>query len=185
MANPLLQTAQQQIAVNNKQIDVERAKGSPEFSLGYFNQSIIGYQNVDGAEKYYGGGKRFQGVQAGVNIPVFNRAVASRVKAAKAETAVAASNYELLQHNLQAQYKQAAQEYEKDRQSLDYYEKTALPNAQLILQQGDKAFRAGEISYIEYLQALKTGSELQLNYLGQLNQYNQSVLRLLYFSGTK
>jgi cobalt-zinc-cadmium resistance protein CzcA len=185
VGNPLLQTAQQQISVSSRQVEVEKARGLPDFSVGYFNQSIIGYQNVDGTEKYYGGGKRFQGVQAGINIPVFNKAVTARVKAAKVETAEAENNYQLLQHNLGTQYRQAVQEYEKDRQSLDYYEKTALPNAQLILQQGSKAFRAGEISYVEYLQALRTGSELQLNYLNQLNRYNQSVIRLGYLSGNK
>ena len=101
------------------------------------------------------------------------------------ETREAENNYRLLQHNLQAQYRQALQAYEKDKRSLEYYENTALPNAQLILQQGQKAFRSGDVGYVEYLQAIKTGNELQLNYLDQLNQYNQSVLRLLWLSGTK
>jgi cobalt-zinc-cadmium resistance protein CzcA len=184
-SNPFLQAAQQQVTVNNKQVEVEKAKGRPDFLVGYFNQSIIGYQNVDGTDKYYSGSKRFQGVLAGVNIPVFNKAVTAKVKAARVESAVAANNYQLLQHNLQAQYKQAWQEYEKDKQSLAYYEQTALPNAQLILQQGSKAYRAGEISYVEYLQAIRTGSELQLNYLGQLNRHNQSVIRLQYLSGAQ
>lgn len=183
--NPLVQAGQQQIAVNNKLVEVEKAKRRPDFSIGYFNQSIIGYQNVDGTEKYYSGSKRFQGVQAGISVPVFNRAYTARIKAARVETQDAENNYRLLQHNLQAQYKQALQEYEKDKRSLEYYEKTALPNAQLISQQGQKAFRSGEVGYVEYLQAIKTSNELQVNYLDQLNRYNQSVIRLLWLAGTK
>lgn len=183
--HPLVKAGQQQIAVTYKQIDVEKAKRNPGFSVGYFNQSIIGYQNVDGTEKYYGGGQRFQGVQAGISIPVFGNAYAARIKAAQVETQDAENNYRLLQHNLQTQYKQAIQEYEKDRRSLDYYEKTALPNAKLILQQGLKSFRSGEVGYVEYLQAIKTGNELQLNYLEQLNRYNQSVIRLQWLTSTK
>jgi len=124
-------------------------------------------------------------VQAGISVPVFHKSYTARIKAAQVETQEAENNYRLLQHNLQAQYRQALQAYEKDKRSLEYYEKTALPNAQLILQQGLKAFRSGEVQYVEYLQAIKTGNELQLNYLDQLNQYNQSVLRLLWLSGTK
>lgn len=183
--HPLIKAGQQQIAVSHKLVDVERAKRRPDFSIGYFNQSIIGYQNVDGTEKYYSGSKRFQGVQAGISLPVFHKPFTARIKAAQVDIQEAENNYQLLQHNLKAQYRQALQEYEKDRQSLEYYEKTALPNAQLILQQGLKSFRSGEVGYVEYLQAIKTGNELQLNYLGQLNQYNQSVLRLLWLSGTK
>lgn len=183
--NPLVKAGQQQISVSNKQVAVEKAKRRPDFSIGYFNQSIIGYQNVDGTEKYYGGGKRFQGVQAGISVPVFHKSYTARIKAAQVETREAENNYRLLQHNLQAQYRQALQAYEKDKRSLEYYEKTALPNAQLILQQGQKAFRSGDVGYVEYLQAIKTGNELQLNYLDQLNQYNQSVLRLLWLSGAK
>jgi cobalt-zinc-cadmium resistance protein CzcA len=124
-------------------------------------------------------------VQAGINVPVFNRSYTARIKAARVETQDAENNYRLLQHDLQAQYSQALQEYEKDKRSLEYYEKTALPNAHLISQQGQKAFRSGEVGYVEYLQAIKTSHELQLNYLDQLNRYNQSVIRLLYLSGTK
>lgn len=183
--HPLIKAGQQQIDVSNKLVDVEKAKRKPVFSLGYFNQSIIGYQNVAGTEKYYGGGHRFQGVQAGISLPVFGKSYAARIKAAQVETQDAVNNYRLLQHNLQAQYKQALQEYDKDRRSLEYYEKTALPNAQLILQQGLKSFRSGEVGYVEYLQAIKTGSELQLKYLEQLNRYNQSVIRLQWLTGTK
>ncbi len=185
-SNPLVKAGQQQIAVSNKQVAVEKAKRRPDFSIGYFNQSIIGYQNVDGTEKYYGGGKRFQGVQAGISVPVFHKSYTARIKAAQVETQEAENNYRLLQHNLQAAVPaRPSRHYEKDKRSLEYYEKTALPNAQLILQQGQKAFRSGDVGYVEYLQAIKTGNELQLNYLDQLNQYNQSVLRLLWLSGTK
>lgn len=183
--NPFVKAGQQQITVSNKLVDVEKAKRRPDFSVGYFNQSIIGYQNVDGTEKYYDAGRRFQGVQAGISVPVFGKSYTARIKAAKVEIQDAENNYRLLQHNLQAQYKQAMQEYEKDRRSLEYYEKTALPNAQLMLQQGLKSFRSGEVGYVEYLQAIKTGNELQLNYLEQLNRYNQSVIRLLWLAGTK
>lgn len=183
--NPLVQAVQQQVAVSNKLVEVEKAKRRPDFSIGYFNQSIIGYQNVDGTEKYYGGGQRFQGVQAGINVPVFQKSYTARIKAAQVETQAAENNYRLMQHNLQAQYTQALQEYEKDKRSVEYYEKTALPNAQLILQQGQKSFRYGEVDYIEYLQAIKTSNELQLKYLDQLNRYNQSVIRLLWLAGNK
>ncbi|MDF2192923.1 CusA/CzcA family heavy metal efflux RND transporter [Paraflavitalea sp. CAU 1676] len=183
--NPLLKAGKQQVAISSQSVQVEKAKRHPDFSIGYFNQSIIGYQNVDGTEKYYGGSQRFQGVQAGVSIPLFGKSWASRINAARLESQQAENNVQLVQHNLQAQYRQALQEYEKNRRSVEYYEATALPNARLMIQQGLRSFRSGEVGYVEYLQAIKTGNELQVNYLSQLHQYNQSVIRLQWLLGNR
>lgn len=182
--NPEAAWLQQQVSVQERQVKVERAKGGPDFSIGYFNQSIIGYQNTEGVEKYYGGSKRFQGVQAGIHIPVFNRPNNYRVKAAKVEQQIAETNAQYFRTTLQSQYQQAWQEYEKNRRTLQYYESSALPNANLILQQAQKAFQSGEIDYVEHLQALKTGSDIKLGYLQAINRYNQAVITLQYLSGT-
>ncbi len=181
--HPLMAWQKQQIELQDKQVGVEKAKAGPDFSVGYFNQSIIGFQNVDGAEKYYNGGQRFQGVQAGIHIPVFSKALTNRVKAAKVEKQIAESNYQLLQTNLSGRYREAVLSYEKEKRNLDYYEKDALPNATLLLTQATKAFESGEISYVEYLQALKTAGDIRREYLQAVGQYNQAVLTIQYLSG--
>lgn len=183
--HPLSAYIKQQISVNDQQVRVEKAKAGPDFSIGYFNQSIIGFQNVDGTEKYYGGGKRFQGVTAGIHLPIFNKPFAYRVKAAKVEKQIAETNFELFQTNIQRQYQQAVQEWEKEKLNVSYYEADALPNATLLLKQSVRSFQSGEISYVEHLQALKTVSELRLNYLQAIQQYNQAVITLQYLSGDR
>jgi cobalt-zinc-cadmium resistance protein CzcA len=39
-------------------------------------------------------------------------------------------------------------------------------------------YRTGEISYVEYLYALQTATDLQLNYLKSIQQINQSVINI-------
>ncbi|OJW81811.1 MAG: acriflavine resistance protein B [Bacteroidetes bacterium 46-16] len=181
--NPQLAYQKQQIDIADKAIGVERAKAAPDFNLGYFNQSIIGSYTVNGQAEYFGGNKRFQGVQAGISIPLFFKTHSSRIKAAKIEKQVAESQFSLFQTNLQGQFNQAYEDMLKDERSLDYYEKSALPNVDLILKQAQIAFQNGEIAYVEFLQALRTYSDIRFNYLETLNQYNQSVYTLQYLIG--
>jgi len=182
-ANPLLALQQQQILIADKALGLEKARSGPDFTIGYFNQSIIGTQNVNGNEQFFSGSKRFQGVQVGIALPIFFKPFSSRIKAAKIDKQVAESQFSLFETNLQGQYKQAYQDLQKNARSIDYYKKSALPNVNLILKQSQIAFQNGEIGYVEYLQALRTYSEIRFNYLEAINQYNQSVYTLQYLMG--
>ncbi|MGX5690278.1 CusA/CzcA family heavy metal efflux RND transporter [Arcticibacter tournemirensis] len=182
-ANPLIAQQQQQVEIADKALRLERSLSAPDFSIGYFNQSIIGSQNIGGQEVYFGSGKRFQGVQAGIAIPVFFKPFASRIRAAKIDKEIAQSQLVLTRTNLRGEYAQAYQELTKNSQSMEYYQKNALPNAALILKQSQVAFQNGEIGYVEYLQALRTSSEIRFGYLQAINQYNQSVYRIKYLAG--
>ncbi|MES2874817.1 MAG: CusA/CzcA family heavy metal efflux RND transporter [Bacteroidota bacterium] len=181
--NPLLASYRQQIEIADKSIGLEKARLGPDFSVGYFNQSIIGNQTVNGQDVYFNGGKRFQGIQAGISIPIFSKPFAARIKAAQIGKQVAESEFGLFQTNLQGQYNKAYQELLKNSRSIEYYKSSALPNANLILKQSQIAFQNGEIGYVEYLQGLRTYSEIRFNYLQAINQYNQSVYTLQYLMG--
>eukprot|EP01118_Nematostelium_gracile_P007615 TRINITY_DN248_c0_g1_i1.p1 TRINITY_DN248_c0_g1~~TRINITY_DN248_c0_g1_i1.p1 ORF type:complete len:1461 (-),score=181.80 TRINITY_DN248_c0_g1_i1:28053-32435(-) len=181
--NPLLALQRQQIEIADKAIGVEKARSGPDFTIGYFNQSIIGSQNVNGQDQYFNGGKRFQGVQAGISIPLFFKPFSSRIKAAKIEKQVAESQFSLFQTNLQGQYNRAYQDLLKNSRSIEYYKSSALPNVNLILKQSQIAFQNGEIGYVEYLQGLRTYSDIRFNYLQAINEYNQSVYTLQYLMG--
>jgi len=183
LTNPLAAYLHQQIVIADRSIGLEKAKAKPDFTVGYFNQSIIGTQTVNGLEKYYGSGYRFQGFQAGIQIPIFYKAYSYRIKAAQTEKKIIESNYDLYNLNLKGQYEQAVQEYMKNKTSIEYYEKSAKPNADLILKQAQTALRNGEIGYVEFLQATKTYTDIQTNYLQAVNLYNQSIVTIQYLIG--
>jgi cobalt-zinc-cadmium resistance protein CzcA len=48
--------------------------------VGYFNQSLIGVQNINGADVNFDGSKRFQGFNVGLSIPITFFSNASKVK---------------------------------------------------------------------------------------------------------
>lgn len=181
--NPEALYAQQQINVAEKAIGVEKAKGKPDFSIGYFNQSIIGTQEINGQPKTFDAGHRFQGGFVGISIPIFRKSVSSRIEAAEKEKEIAQSQYQLFKINLKAQYQQACNEYLKDQENIRYYETSALANGDLILKQAQLAFREGDIGYVEYLQALRTYRDIHAEYLNAINELNQSIIRIQYLGG--
>ncbi len=181
--NPELAYMQQQIKIADRAIGVEKARGKPDFSISYFNQSIIGTQEVNGVAKSFGAGHRFQGGAIGMSIPIFYKPYAGRIKAAKVDKQIAETKYQLFLLNLKGQYQQALQDYMKDVKNISYYEKSALVNGNLILRQAQIGFKNGEIGYVEFLQALKTSRDIRSEYLNAINDLNQSVLRIQYLSG--
>lgn len=181
--NPALAYLKQQIEISNRQQKLDLAKTLPDFNIGYFNQSLIGYQNVNGTDHYFDASKRFTGIQVGISVPLWFVPQAAKVKAAGINREVAQSNYEHYQATLQAHYSQAADEFLKNRNTIAYYESSALPHATLLIKQADAAFKSGEIAYVEYLQALRNALSIRESYLLALNQYNQSVIALELLTG--
>jgi cobalt-zinc-cadmium resistance protein CzcA len=183
--NPALAYLKQQVEISNRQQKLETARVLPDFNIGYFNQSLIGYQNVNGTDQYFDASKRFTGFQVGIAIPLWFVPQSARIKAAGVNRDVLQSNYEQYQVNMQTRYQQAIQEFLMNRNAITYYETGALPNAELLISQADAAFRNGDIGYVEYLQALKHGLSIKENYLLALNQYNQSVISLEFLTGNQ
>ena len=182
-SNPRAMYVQQQVDIADKAIGLEKAKRKPDFSVGYYNHSIIGTQEVNGQEKAFGAGYRFHGFSVGLSIPIFGKSYSSQLKAAVTEKQIAQSQYDLFKLNLQSQYQQAIQEYLKNQKSIQYFETSALANAKLILRQAQLAFQNGDIGYVEYLQALRTHTGIHVEYLDAINQLNQSILRIEYLTG--
>jgi cobalt-zinc-cadmium resistance protein CzcA len=182
-SNPQLNLLQQQVIINARIKSVEKSKVLPDLTVGYFAQSLTGFQNIDGVDTYFPSSKVFQGFELGLNIPLWIGPHLARARAASFQEEVSRKNTEYFQTTLQGNYSQALRELEKNLASLTYYESSALKNADLLITQSRKAYRGGEIGYIEYLQSLKTALSIKNNYLLSLTQYNQSIIKIEFLLG--
>jgi len=163
---------------------VEKAKLSPDITLGYSNQSIIGYQSADGVtQKYYGAGKRFHVVNLSVGIPLFNTAAKARIRAAGVRQDIAKMNTSAAERNLFTTWQQLQQEYIKQQKALQYYEQTGLQQAELIINHSRISFQNGEISYLEWTTLMNNAVSIRLNYLEALRLYNLTIIELEYITG--
>ena len=183
--NPALQWWQQQQAIASKQKQVEIAQTLPDISVGYFSQTLVGTQDINGSPTYFGSDKRFTGVQLGVSIPLWYRPQGAKISASQVQKNIAKNQYQQAEADLQNQFSQAVQELQKSQTTMDHYIAQALPNAQLILTQAQQAWQSGEIGYVEYLQSLNTALSIRQDAALAVHNYNTAVIAIEYLSGKK
>lgn len=184
-AHPMLKYLQQQIEINKKETDVQRAKRLPDFLAGYTNQSFRGIQNVNGVNEKFTGLDRFNSFQLGVAIPLLPGGYKSKINAAKINEQIAATNLEYERTNLNGQLNILLQQYYKHKSAVEYYETTALPQANLIINNAMKGFKSGDLPYQPYQQSLAIALKIKTDYIEAIYQYNQSALAIERIIGIK
>ncbi len=125
-----MQLQQQQVKVNAAQTNIEKARLSPEFTVGYSNQSIVGYQTKDGFNQdYYGMSDRFHVYQLSVALPIFNKTVKARIKADQVQEETARMEVAATSQYLSSQLQQLNEAYKKYAEQVRYYETGGLQQA--------------------------------------------------------
>jgi cobalt-zinc-cadmium resistance protein CzcA len=181
--NPSLKYVQQQVQISRREKDLELSRIWPDLSIGYFNQTIRGTQEVNGVPRIFGPGDRFTGVQAGIAIPIWIVPFTSKARAAKINEDIARSDAEYFAKSLSSSYRSMLDEYDKYSSSVEYYEKQAIPEANLIIDQSSKSYKAGEMDYLEYVMSLNRALDLKQKYLDALDNFNQVIIRIEYLTG--
>ena len=176
--HPLLLLAKQQVEIARSEKRVESARMLPDLSIGYFNQSRIGDPTRSGdiATK----DDRFDGIQAGISIPLFFGSQKAAINMAQLQTEIADFQAQEIELTLKAAYNTRFQEWMKFQKSLNYYVESANPQAELLIQNATKSFEGGAIGYIEYFQNLDRALNIKFSYLETLHAYNRSTIELEY-----
>ncbi len=183
LTNPQLGLAQQQIELSRIETKLEKSKLLPDLSIGYFSQTIRGEQSVNGVPRTFGGGDRFTGIQAGIAVPLWFGSGAAKIKAARLKEKVSQFSAENYSKSLSGQYTSLLGEYAKYNNSLSYYEKQAVPEADLIIHQASKSYKVGAIDYLDYIQSLSRALAIKQNYLDAVNDYNQTIISIEFITG--
>lgn len=176
--NPNVKMASQQINVAEANRKVEKSTLLPDISAGYFIQSFTGNQEVNGQTVYYDGSPRFQGFSVGISLPIFAGSTMSKIQASKTNIEVQQKNVDYLKLELANHYQQQIQQLNTFQSLVDYYKNTALANAELITKNAGKAYQNGDVSYVEYVQALETALAIRTNYINAIHNFNQTVINL-------
>jgi cobalt-zinc-cadmium resistance protein CzcA len=181
--NPNLGYMVQQVEISHLQRALELSHLMPDISIGYFNQSMIGTQDVNGVPRSFGAGDRFSGVQAGITIPLWFVPYSSKAKAAGLSEKAAATQAEYFSKSLTGEYFSLLDEYKKYSESVEYYIQQAVPEAELIIDQSTRSYKAGVMDYLDYILNLNRGIEIKQNYLDALNGLNQTILNIEFITG--
>ena len=138
----------------------------PNFNLAYFRQTL------DGNSDYYG-------VSFGMTIPLwFMFDHRGKIQQASANVSIAESNLKLTENIIYLKIKNAFTEFLNEEKQVQLYEKEILPQTEEIYRIASTSYEAGEITYIEFLQAKQTIINSRSNYIHTLLSYNLSIVTL-------
>src|SRR5205814_1266681 len=141
----------------------------------YNNMSMRG---AGADNKTYGASTRFSSAQLGIGIPLFSGAQKSRIAASRIDQQITANNYAAGLQSLQSQYQQALQQYNKQLQTVAYYESNALKNVETITGTANKQFLGGDINYLEWVLLTNQAISIQREYIDAVKNLNQSIIDL-------
>lgn len=169
----LVQSINQQIKiselnVSTSSIDKTLAWSSllPDFNISYFKQTR------DGDNGFYG-------ASFGISVPLWflfeNR---GRIQEAAAIVNIAESELQLLKNEVYLRLRSAFNDYENDLRQVNLYISDILPQAEEVYRTATASYDAGDITYIEFLQARQTLISANSNYVNVLFNYYRSIFTL-------
>ncbi|MGB0931265.1 MAG: CusA/CzcA family heavy metal efflux RND transporter [Chitinophagales bacterium] len=164
-----VQIANQGIMIEQANIGLLEADLKPDFNIGY------------SAQNYFEGGL-LHGLQAGVQIPLFNKQTKQKVEAQKLQVEVAKAKFDTEKQQLNQELlaiENAMQLYEA---GANYYqEQLEIINPEIV-RISDLNYEAGEISYLELLNTLNISAKNQISFWEQVLAYNKAVVLHQFFT---
>lgn len=183
LSNPTAGYMEQQIEVTRFEKKIERSRMMPDLTFGYFSQTIQGVQEINGVPRNFDSGDRFTGFQAGIAVPLWIAPHVSRAKAAKYKQILAQNDAEYYNKSLEGNYQALLNEYSKYNIGVEYYEKQAIPESEMIIKQATVSYNAGAIDHFDYIQNLNRALAIRQSYLETLNNYNQTIISIDFITG--
>ncbi|MBW7468379.1 outer membrane protein TolC [Pontibacter aydingkolensis] len=164
VSDPRLKMMEQQAKVQEEKVKLAKALALPKLEGGYRYQSILG--------------QTFQGVHAGISIPLWERRNTVNTQQAYSQYAQAQLEAELVSHRQEV--RQTYEEYQVLQESLrNYQELMARPENLRLL---EKALRLGEISATEYFMELSFYYDTYDKYLELEAEAQQKAAELLRYT---
>lgn len=181
--NPSLDYIKQQVEVSRIEKKLQQSQLLPDFNIGYFSQTMIGTQDVNGFPRDFGKGDRFAGVQAGIAVPLWFAPYTARNKAARINYDKAKTEAENYTKSVSGSLQSLLDEYKKFSSSVYYYETQAVPEADIIIDQASKSYKAGALDYLDYILTLSRALTIKQNYLDAINNCNQTIISIEFITG--
>jgi heavy metal efflux system protein len=174
--NPMIQYLEKNKQISKTRQNIEKQKLLPELMLGYNDMSMIG----SGADNVFYNDRthRFKSMQIGVGIPIFFNAQKSNIAAERINYAIADNNLKTELQRFKTLYKQTTSSISFHQKNIQYFEESALKNADKIIQTANLQFKNGEINYIDWVLLINNALSIQSQYMESIKKYNESVIEM-------
>jgi len=164
-----VQLANQDIEIEEAYVDVLQASMKPDFNVGYAAQRFL----EDGW---------LHGLQAGVQIPLFNKSTKQKITAQQMQVDVVQANLEVERLRTKQELLSVENTIQLYAAGVDYYqEQLEIINPEME-RISELNYQAGEISYLELLNTLNLLSKNNKQYWEQVLAHNKAVVLYQFLS---
>ena len=177
--HPQLKILQQQQNISLVNTELQKSKLLPNLHIGYNSMTVQG----NGADNVlYTKSDRFNSIQFGIGVPLFFGSQSAIIESSEMQELISENNYQFGVQSLKTEYGTAFKNYQTQLTAVKYFEETALPNANTITKTANEQFANGEINYLEWTMLINNATTIQSNYADAVNELNQSIIQLNYFT---
>lgn len=167
------------ITALDKEVKCAKTGYAPSLSLALRSQLLI-----DSWDPYHINRQRFTegnffGFEVTVGVPIFFGATKAKVKAAQKDREMAQMAMQQEQREKERDYQQGYRRLQNASQRMEYYSGENLVKAKDIERLSTLEYENGEISYVEYTNALQEAIDMRLKQAEVVNEYNEAVLALM------
>ena len=181
---PLAAWWQAQSNLIARETDRERSGLLPEFTIGYSNLSLVGWQSPDGVkQQYFGPSQRFGIYGLSMGLPLFNGATRARIRAGELAGEVNRLESEQSLRLTEGRLSELTAQLQKDTRLIAYHRQTGLAQAETIIQTAARSLSAGEISYIDWTVLMNQAIQIRSSYLDALQSMRKTVTDIIHLTG--
>ncbi|MBL7924619.1 MAG: CusA/CzcA family heavy metal efflux RND transporter, partial [Bacteroidia bacterium] len=183
--HPALLALQQEERRAHAHTLLEKSMSWPGLNIGYFNQTLKGWQRVGDSDRYFNGDDRFDGIQVGLSLPLFWNFRVSRVQSLKIEEAIAAQQTLAKAEQLKSEYSSARAELSLYSEHMKWYRENGLPGALRIGAEAAQRLSGGDIDYMQWVMLMTKSTETQQHYYETQRLYRRALIRMHTLAGKK
>ena len=170
MSNPTTDFLQSRIDFSKAKQNLEQQQLLPDISLSY----ALGSNSMLNRNLYK--------YQVGLKIPLFFGGNMAKIKASKIAVAISEQHAEDFKLQYESKQLELRSELSKYEETLRYYQDEGKALSEEILRTANGSFKNGEIDFFQYIQSIENVYGIELQYLDNLNKYNQIVITINYLS---
>ncbi|MFA6059173.1 MAG: CusA/CzcA family heavy metal efflux RND transporter [Taibaiella sp.] len=173
--HPAMRHMKQQRQIAAALMQVEHSKLLPDVTIGY---NVMSMKGTGANNEVYNGAPQFQSVQVGLGIPIFMGGQRAKINAARINQTIAGNEYEIGLKNFEMVYRSEIAQYQKYEKAVQYFETTALKNAETITMTADQQFVNGAINYLEWVLLVNQAISIQSDYIEALRNRNNAIAEI-------
>ncbi|MBI5021759.1 MAG: TolC family protein [Ignavibacteriales bacterium] len=169
--NPQIKAASGRVSVASMDRTLAWSSFLPNLNASYYRQT------VDGNSDFYG-------VSFGISLPLwFLFDQRGQIQEASANLNIAESDLRSLNNFISVNVKNAFLDMKNDERQIILHQTNILPQAEEVYRTALASYEAGEITYIEFLQARQTLISSRNEYVEELSRYSTSLAKLEFAVG--